>query len=108
MPRRKDLAIVRVAAGELIASRQALRRETTWLRDGFERYRPAILVGGGFVAGMLIGRKQFSSAARSIASTANLSLALLRSSLGSMLIAATVRKVSSPDSPLRPPPDHQG
>ena len=108
MNRHKDLAIVRAAARELIVRRQGLRQQTTCLRDGFERYRPAILFGGGFVAGLLIGQQRFSSAVRSIASTANLGFVLLRSSLGSMLIAATLRKASSPDSAPQPTPNHQG
>ena len=89
---RKDRELVRKAAVRLIVEREQFNQHTTWLRECFDRHRPWILVGGGFGAGLLLGRKQFVQAARSILSITSLGFGLMKSSLGSMLVAATLRK----------------
>lgn len=95
---RTDRQLVRDAALRVIGERQKFHRHATQLRDGYDRYRPVILLGGGFVAGFLIGRKQFPQAARSVFSMASLGFSLMRSSLGSMLIAATLRRIPAADN----------
>ncbi len=91
---RKNRQLVREAALRVIGERQKFHQQTAGMRDGLDRYRPAILLGGGFVGGFLIGRKQFAQAVRSMLSIANFGFALMRSSLASMLVAATLRRDS--------------
>ncbi|MEO7012717.1 MAG: hypothetical protein ABI127_00295 [Dokdonella sp.] len=100
----KQREMVRDAALRVIDERRRFSLLTLRLRDGYERYRPGILLGGGFVAGFLLGRKQFAQAVRSVFSGANFGFALMRSSLGSMLIAATVRKVPMANRATVPSP----
>ena len=104
MSLRKDRMRVAIAAGNLIAQRRKLQGKTEWLLDGFERWRPVIIVGGGFVAGLLIGRGKLSDATRSAVSAASLSMALMRSSLGSMLLTKAFQGIPRPAA--QNPPDN--
>ncbi len=96
---------VRHAAARLSVERDRFKRQTAWLRDGFERYRPIILLGGGFGAGLLLGRSQLVQATRSIRSISSLGFGLMRSSLGSMLVAAALRGI--PHDKHKPAPAAQ-
>ena len=89
----KDRKLVRDAALRVIGERQKFQQHAAQLRDGYDRYRPVLLLGGGFATGFLIGRKHFPQAVRSILSMASLGFSLMRSSLGSMLVAATLRNI---------------
>lgn len=89
---RRDRQHVRAAALRLIGARRQLHRQTSRLRERFDRYRPALVVGGGFLAGMLLGRNLFAKATRSAFSIASLGIGLMRSSLGSMLLARILRQ----------------
>lgn len=97
---RKDRRLVRDAATRLIIERGRFDQQTVYLRERFDRYRPAILLGGGLALGLLLGRKNFVQATRSALSIAGLGFGLMRSSLGSMLVAATLRK--TPRSNAKP------
>lgn len=88
---------VQIAAARLQASRIRLHQRAQWLFDGLERYRPALLVGGGFAAGLMLGRGKLSDATRAIVSTAGLGLTLLRSSFGTMLLARTFQRPRQSD-----------
>lgn len=94
----KDRERVRVAARHLVIERQRFDEVASNFRVGFDRYRPMILIGGGFAVGFVLGRKRFLEATRSVLSIANLGAALMSSSLGSMLVAATMRKSRPSDS----------
>lgn len=89
---RKDRELVRAAALQLIRERDRFDQQTMRLRNRYDRYRPGVLLGGGFVIGLLLGRKQFLQATRSVLSITSLGFGLMKSSLGSMLVAATLRK----------------
>lgn len=106
---RTDRQLVRDAALRVIGERQKFHQHAAELRDGYDRYRPVILLGGGFAAGFLIGRKHFPQAVRSVFSMASLGFSLMRSSLGSMLVAATLRKIPAADkAPSRTAEGDQG
>lgn len=102
----RDRQLVRNAAIRLTDERNRFRQQTAIFRVGFDRYRPVILLGGGFVIGLLLGRKQLAQATRSIASIASLSIGLMKSSLGSLLIATTLGK-STARSNSKPAPATQ-
>lgn len=104
---KKDRQLVREAAMHLIAERGRFDRQTVRLREGFDRYRPALLLGGGFAMGVLLGRKQFVQATRSLASMTSLGFNLMRSSLGSMIVAATFRKAPRSSQPVPGPAQAQ-
>ncbi len=89
MSLKNDRQRVAVAAATLTARRYALQKKSDWLFDGFERWQPALLVGSGLIAGLFIGRGKLNNATRSVISAAGLSMAFMRSSLGSMLLART-------------------
>lgn len=101
----KERQLVRVAAIRLIDERRRFQQKTACVREGFDRYRPTILLGGGFVLGLVLGRKQLVQATRSIASIASVSIGLMKSSLGSMLVAATLGQ--TPRSSRKPAPATQ-
>lgn len=88
---------VRIASAHLIAQRTRLRARTEWLGNKLEQWRPALLVGGGLIAGMLIGRGSFQKATRSVLSAASLGWALMRSSAGTLLLAKTLGPHSKSD-----------
>ena len=90
------------AATRAIDARRQLQRQTSGLRELYDRYRPAILVGGGLLAGLVLGRKQFVHAARSAFTIANLGIGVVRPSFGSMLLAATLHKGSPTARHARP------
>lgn len=99
---RRDRQQVRDAAVRVIDARRQLQQQTSSLRERFDRYRPAILVGGGFLAGLVLGRKQFVHAARSAFTIASLGVGVARSALGSMLLATTLHKGSATARNARP------
>ena len=99
---RRDRQHVRDAAMRAIDARGQLQRHTSGLRELYDRYRPAILVGGGLLAGLVLGRKQFVHAARSAFTIANLGIGVARSSLGSVLLATTLHKGSPTARHARP------
>ena len=86
-----DRQHVQRAARRLRVERRQLHRETRWLSDGFERVRPALLVGGGLLAGLLIGRGKLTDATRAVASIAGLGMTLMRSSIGTIVLSRTFR-----------------
>lgn len=100
MSLKSDRQRVALASENLIARRKALHRKTDWLLEGFERWKPTLIVGGGLIAGFLIGRGTLSNATRSAISIASVSMALMRSSLGSMLLAKTFQSSPRPAAPV--------
>lgn len=97
MSLKDDRQRVRSASVNLIARRQKLKLKTEDLSDRFERWRPTLLVGGGFVAGLLMGRGRLRDVTRSVHSTASFGWSLIRSSAGSMLVARILQSRTRPD-----------
>lgn len=99
---KNDRRRVRIASAQLLVKREEMHRRADWLASEFEHYRPALLVGGGLLAGFFLGRGKLSSATRSIVSAASVGMSLMRSSFGSMLLAKTLRRPdhASPRTPV--------
>ena len=91
MSLKQDRQRVQLAARRLISQRRQLHRETQRLSDDFERYRPILIVGGGLIAGLLIGRGKLTDATRAVSSMAALGMSLMRSSLGTLMLSRTFR-----------------
>ena len=108
MSLKHDRERVRIAAAKLLEYRRQLHRQTQWLSDGFERYRPAILIGGGLIAGLLIGRGKLNDVTRSIVSAAGLGWTLMRSSIGTMLLARSFQRPGRSDPQANRMADSQG
>jgi hypothetical protein len=87
-----DRRQVLVASKVLSLQRTRLHQRSAPLRDWVENHRATILVTGGFLSGLLLGRRQFASVASSIVSTANLGISLMRSSLASILLAKSIQE----------------
>jgi hypothetical protein len=101
-----DRRRVRAASENLAVLRNSLHQRTTLVRDWFEDHRAIILVSGGFVAGLLAGRRSFASVASSILSTASLGMSLMRSPLASLLMAKSLDQHARTEvikDPLVPP-----
>ncbi len=91
MSQKQDRQRVQSAARRLRVQRRQLHRQTQGLSDGFERFRPALLIGGGLLAGVLIGRGKLTDATRAVASIAGLGMTLMRSSIGTIVLSRTFR-----------------
>ncbi len=108
MSLKQERRLAGAAALNLISQRRALYRNTLSLREKFRRYRPAILVAGGLLTGVLLGRSKLQNATRSALSAAGLGISLMRSSLVSMLVAKAFESEPEtdrqPTAPLTPSP----
>lgn len=82
-----DRKRAQAAANTLVLRRQQFREQSAWVHDGVERHRPAILVGGGLLAGWLLGRLSVVGAARRATAAMSLGATLMRSSLGPIVMA---------------------
>lgn len=98
MSLKQDRQQVQWSARNLLAKRRQLHRQTQWLSDGFERFRPALLVGGGLITGLLLGRGKLTDATRTVASLAGLGMTLMRSSIGTIILSRTFRASAETDS----------
>ncbi|HMM66477.1 MAG TPA: hypothetical protein PKC03_06010 [Dokdonella sp.] len=83
----RDRRRAQAAANTLILRRHQFREQSAWLHDGVERHQPAILVGGGLLAGWLLGRLSVVGAARRATTAMSLGATLMRSSLGPIVLA---------------------
>lgn len=83
----RDRQLAKIAADNLVRRRGKFRAQTAWLHDGVERHRPALLVGGGLMAGWLLGRLSVPGALRRVGTALSLGIALLRSPLGPLSLA---------------------
>ncbi len=108
MSLKKDRQRVQLAAKHLIAQRRQLHRQTQWLAEGLERFRPALLVGGGLIAGLLIGRGKLSDATRSVSAFAGLGMSLMRSSIGTIVLSRAFRASADPDAQAQNGENSQG
>lgn len=95
-----DRQHVQRAARSLSVQRRQLHRQTQELSDGFERFRPVLLVGAGLVAGLLVGRGKLTDATKAVASIAGLGMTLMRSSIGTIVLSRTFR--ASAESAAQP------
>jgi hypothetical protein len=82
------------AARRVLARRQEYRLDSAGLRQFAERHRTALLTGGGFLAGMLLGRIETTAAARKLGAALSALTLLARSSLGHLLLAGGVGRAT--------------
>lgn len=95
----RDRARAQQAAYRLVRRKQRFREQSAWVHDGVERHRPALLVGGGLLAGWLFARLSMGGAARKASSVLSLGTALLRSSLGPLVLATLLGRRQDPRMP---------
>jgi hypothetical protein len=96
MSLRRDRKQVRVAAERLRALQAQLVGQTLLLRIGLERGRPFVIVGGGLIAGWLIGNRQRRQSVRALASLASLADAFMRSPIGPLAVSALSGRLRRP------------
>ena len=88
MTLRADREMANAAASKLLLRQRRYRRSENDLGADIAAWRPALVVGAGLAAGGLLGRLRISRAARAVATTVNITMMVVRSSIGSIALAA--------------------
>lgn len=70
------------AAAELIMQRRDYLRQSQWLREVAQRHQPALIAGGGFLAGLILGQVRSVAATRKLGTLFGLASVAVRSALG--------------------------
>jgi hypothetical protein len=79
-----------LAAAILVGQRKQLSSRYAGLMHTFDRYRPAILVGGGFLGGYILGNRKTARLATGVLSLTSLGMSLMRSPLGALALTAVL------------------
>lgn len=86
----RDRHMAALAAANLVLRKRQYQEHAGWLHQLALRYRPALLVGGGFLAGTLLGQARLGSATRKLGAAVSVASVVMRSALGPVLLASVV------------------
>ncbi len=99
----EDREAVRRAEQRLAQTRVLYHESTHWLHGAITRHRAVGLVGGGILAGLILGRLPLAKAGRAALSIATLGLSVLKTPLGAMAFGALLGKGAELDDEQKEP-----
>lgn len=104
----RERFLANLAAARLHTQREQLTGHLQFVRNRFESWRPAIIVGGGLLGGYLLGQRRVTRLASGVASLASVGIALMRTSLVPLAISVFrgTRERSTQDRKQDPRKNH--